>query len=227
MTTSNSLEPEFSTTDVELLPVPNSLITSISQGVFASRELYNLRLLAEHALLVSGFDELISLSQLQFSPFDYQLRAAQTMLRRFRGRGMFCDEVGLGKTIEAGLVIKEYLARNVVQRVMVVTPAALVEQWREELSAKFGLPGFVTTSDPEFRAAGAEAWERFPLLIVSLATARRAEHRARLAELHHDLIVVDEAHHLKNRNSASWKFINGLQRKYILLLTATPVENNL
>jgi SNF2 family DNA or RNA helicase len=220
-------EQESSTTDVELLPVPKSLVTSVSQGVFASRELYNLRLLAEHALLVSGFDELISQSQLQFSPFDYQLRAAQTMLRRFRGRGMFCDEVGLGKTIEAGLVIKEYLTRNVVQRVMVVTPAALVEQWREELSAKFGLPGFVTTGDPEFRAAGAEAWERFPLLIVSLATARRAEHRARLAEMHHDLIVVDEAHHLKNRNSASWKFINGLQRKYILLLTATPVENNL
>jgi SNF2 family DNA or RNA helicase len=225
--TSNRLETEFSTADVELLPVPDSLITSVSQGDFATRELYQLRLLAEHALLISGFDELISLSQLQFSPFDYQLRAAQTMLRRFRGRGMFCDEVGLGKTIEAGLVIKEYLTRNVVQRVMVVTPAALVEQWREELSAKFGLPGFVTTGDPEFRAAGAEAWERFPLLIVSLATARRAEHRARLAEMHHDLIVVDEAHHLKNRNSASWKFINGLQRKYILLLTATPVENNL
>ena len=227
MTNNDGLETESSTTDVELLPVPNSLINSISQEVFVSRELYNLRLLAERALLVSGFDELISLSQLQFSPFDYQLRAAQTMLRRFRGRGMFCDEVGLGKTIEAGLVIKEYLARNVVQRVMVVTPAALVEQWREELSAKFGLSGFVTPGDREFRAAGEEAWERFPLLIVSLATARRAEHRARLAELHHDLIVVDEAHHLKNRNSASWKFINGLQRKYILLLTATPVENNL
>ncbi len=227
MMTTNRPEPEFSTTDVELLPVSRSLITSVSQGAFASRELYDLRLLAEHALLVSGFDELISLSQLQFSPFDYQLRAAQTMLRRFRGRGMLCDEVGLGKTIEAGLVIKEYLTRNVVQRVMVVTPAALVEQWREELSAKFGLPGFVTTGDPEFRSAGAEAWERFPLLIVSLATARRTEHRARLAEIHHDLIVVDEAHHLKNRNSASWKFINGLQRKYILLLTATPVENNL
>jgi SNF2 family DNA or RNA helicase len=223
----STLQSEFSTTDVELLPVSKSLITSVSQGSFASRELYNLRLLAEHALLISGFDELISLSQLQFEPFDYQLRAAQTMLRRFRGRGMLCDEVGLGKTIEAGLVIKEYLARNVVQRVMVVTPAALVEQWREELTAKFGLPGFVTSGDPEFRAAGAEAWERFSLLIVSLATARRAEHRARLAEIHHDLIVVDEAHHLKNRNSASWKFINGLQRKYILLLTATPVENNL
>jgi SNF2 family DNA or RNA helicase len=217
----------FPATDIELLPVPVALIKNVSAGVFASRELYQLRLLAEHALLVSGFDELICLNLLQFAPFDYQMKAAQTMLRRFRGRGMLCDEVGLGKTIEAGLVIKEYLARNVVQRVMVVTPAALVEQWREELATKFGLPGFVSSADAEFRAAGADAWQRFPLLIASLATARRAENRARLAEIPFDLIVVDEAHHLKNRNSASWKFINELQRKYILLLTATPVENNL
>ena len=219
--------PSTQSTDIELLPVPEMLIKSVSAGVFASRELYNLRLLAEHALLVSGFDELICLSLLQFMPFDYQVRAAQTMLRRFRGRGMLCDEVGLGKTIEAGLVIKEYLARNVVQRIMVVTPAALVEQWREELATKFGLFGFVTTADAEFRALGSDAWSRFPLLIASLATARRAENRARLAEIPFDLIVVDEAHHLKNRNSASWKFINELKRKYIILLTATPVENNL
>jgi SNF2 family DNA or RNA helicase len=214
-------------TDIELLPVQEALIKNVSAGIFSSRELYHLRLLAEHALLVSGFDELICLNLLEFLPFDYQVRAAQTLLRRFRGRGMLCDEVGLGKTIEAGLVIKEYLARNVVQRVMIVTPASLVEQWREELATKFGLPGFVTSADAEFRVSGADAWKRYPLLIASLATARRAEHRARLAEIPFDLLVVDEAHHLKNRNSASWKFINELQRKYILLLTATPVENNL
>jgi SNF2 family DNA or RNA helicase len=213
--------------DVRLLPVDESLFKSIISGQFVTRELYNLRLQAEYAQLVSGFDELICLSLLKFVPFDYQVHAAQIMLRRFRGRGMFCDEVGLGKTIEAGLVLKEYLARNVIQRVMVVTPAALVEQWREELAVKFGLPGFVTTADAEFRAAGADAWERFPLMIASLATARRLENRARIARIPYDLIVVDEAHHLKNRNSASWKFVNELQRKYILLLTATPVENDL
>jgi len=213
--------------DVRLTPVDESVFKTIHAGKFASRELYHLRLWAESAQLVSGFDELICLDQLNFAPFDYQTRAAQIMLRRFRGRGMFCDEVGLGKTIEAGLVIKEYLARNIVQRLIVVTPAALVEQWREELALKFGLTGFVTSADAEFRAAGAEAWERFPLLIASLATARRAEHRARLSQIPFDLVVLDEAHHLKNRNSASWKFVNELQRKYILLLTATPVENDL
>ena len=213
--------------DIKLQPVDGSLFKSISSGQFASREVYNLRLQAEYAHLVSGFDELICLSLLKFFPFDYQVHAAQIMLRRFRGRGMFCDEVGLGKTIEAGLVLKEYLARNVIQRVMVVTPAALVEQWREELAVKFGLPGFASTADAEFRAAGADAWERFPLLIASLATARRLENRTRIARIPYDLIVVDEAHHLKNRNSTSWKFVNELQRKYILLLTATPVENDL
>ena len=213
--------------DIQLTFIDESIFKTISAGKFASREMYRLRLWAEYAQLVSGFDELICLDQLSFTPFDYQTRAAQIMLRRFRGRGMFCDEVGLGKTIEAGLVIKEYLARNIVQRLMVVTPASLVEQWREELAVKFGLTGFVTTADGEFRLAGSEAWEKFPLLIASLATARRAEHRARLSQIPFDMIVLDEAHHLKNRNSASWKFVNELQRKYILLLTATPVENNL
>jgi SNF2 family DNA or RNA helicase len=216
-----------STPDVQLTPVDESIFKAIGAGKFASRETYRLRLWAEYAQLVSGFDELICLDQLSFTPFDYQTRAAQIMLRRFRGRGMFCDEVGLGKTIEAGLVIKEYLARNIIRRLMVVTPASLVEQWREELAVKFGLTGFVTTSDAEFRAAGSEAWEKFPLLLASLATARRAEHRARLSQIPFDMVVLDEAHHLKNRNSASWKFVNELQRKYILLLTATPVENNL
>jgi len=217
----------ISETDIRLLPVDKAALKGISAGQFASRDLYRLRLLAEHAQLISGFDELVCLESLEFAPFDYQVRAAQIMLRRFRGRGMFCDEVGLGKTIEAGLVLKEYLVRNVVQRVLIVTPAALVEQWREELAIKFGLPRFTTSADAEFRAAGAKAWERFPLLIASLATARRAEHRARIAQIPYDLVIVDEAHHLKNRNSASWKFVNDLQRKYILLLTATPVENDL
>ena len=216
-----------STPDIRLTPVDESIFKTISAGKFASRDVYRLRLWAEYAQLVSGFDELICLDQLRFTPFDYQTRAAQIMLRRFRGRGMFCDEVGLGKTIEAGLVIKEYLARNIVQRLMVVTPASLVEQWREELAVKFGLTGFVTTADAEFRMAGSDAWKKFPLLIASLATARRAEHRARLSQIPFDMVVLDEAHHLKNRNSASWKFVNELQRKYILLLTATPVENNL
>ena len=104
-------------------------------------------------------------------------KGAQTALRRFRGRGLLCDEVGLGKTIEAGLALKEYLMRQMAERVLILTPPALVEQWREELAGKFRLGDFVTSFDPVFREQGARAWETFPRVIASLATARRAEHR--------------------------------------------------
>ncbi len=194
---------------------------------FASPERYQLQLEAEHLALIAGFDELICLEAIRFQPFDYQIRAAQTALRRFRGRGLLCDEVGLGKTIEAGLVLKEYLNRRMVNRVLIITPPALVEQWREELAAKFNLPDFVSSADTEFRQHGTEAWVQFPRVVASLATARRAEHRARIETVAYDLIIVDEAHHLKNRASVSWKFVNSLQKKYLLLLTATPVQNSL
>ncbi|MBI2976092.1 MAG: DEAD/DEAH box helicase [Chloroflexi bacterium] len=194
---------------------------------FLSPDQYRLQLAAERLALIAGFDELICLDALRFQPFDYQIHAARTALRRFRGRGLLCDEVGLGKTIEAGLVLKEYLARQMVSRVLIVAPPALVEQWREELAAKFNLPDFVTSADAEFREHGAGAWSRFPRVIASLATARRAEHRAQIETILYDLVVVDEAHHLKNRASVSWKFVNSLQKKYLLLLTATPVQNSL
>jgi SNF2 family DNA or RNA helicase len=213
--------------EVRLRPGAERILEAVAAGRFAGRQLYSLRLQAERLALVAGFDELVCLDKLNFTPFDYQIRAALIALRRFRGRGLLCDEVGLGKTIEAGLVLKEYLARNMVDRVLIVTPPSLVEQWREELSSKFNLTDFVTSHDPSFRDQGPEAWAAFPRIIASLATARRPEHRRAITDLVYDLVIVDEAHHLKNRASVSWKFVNALQKKYILLLTATPVQNDL
>jgi SNF2 family DNA or RNA helicase len=203
------------------------VLAAVAARQFAAPERYRLQLAAERLLLVAGFDELVGLEGLAFQPFDYQVRAARAALRRFRGRALLCDEVGLGKTIEAGLVLKEYLARGMVERVLILTPPALAEQWREELAVKFGQAGFVVSSGPEFRELGAAAWARFPRVIASLATARRAEHRAAIEALAYDLVIVDEAHHLKNRASVSWQFVNRLQRRYLLLLTATPVQNSL
>jgi len=188
---------------------------------------YQLQLMAYRLALVTGFDDLLALDAIDFTPFDYQIRAARTALRRFRGRGLLSDEVGLGKTIEAGLVLKEYLVRQMVQRVLILTPPGLVEQWREELIAKFDITDFVTSNDDDFRALGAEAWTHYPHVIASLATARRPEHRKVITAELYDLVIVDEAHHLKNRSSVSWKLVNELQKRFILLLTATPVQNSL
>jgi SNF2 family DNA or RNA helicase len=213
--------------DIHLAPDADRVLDAVATRTFADREGYLLRLQAERLLLVTGFDELVCLDSLDFSPFDYQIKATQAALRRFRGRGLLCDEVGLGKTIEAGLVLKEYLMRQMVGRVLILTPPSLVEQWREELAGKFRLGDFVTSFDPIFREQGTRAWETFPRVIASLASARRAENREAITQIVYDLVVVDEAHHLKNRASVSWKFVNALQKKYILLLTATPVQNSL
>jgi SNF2 family DNA or RNA helicase len=213
--------------DIRLLPGAERVLDAAAAGRFVSRDAYQLQLQAARMLLLAGFEELACLDSLDFEPFAYQIRAARAALRRFRGRGLLCDEVGLGKTIEAGLVLKEYLMRQMVRRVLILTPPALVEQWREELESKFRLTGFVTNTDPQFRELGSEAWTAFPRVIASLATARRAEHRAVITDQLYDLVVVDEAHHLKNRATVSWKMVNSLQKKYILLLTATPVQNDL
>ncbi len=202
-------------------------MTAVANQQFLSPQAYRLQLAAARMLLIGGFDELICLEHLHFEPFPYQMKAAQAALRRFRGRGMLCDEVGLGKTIEAGLVIKEYLMRQMVERVLILTPPGLVEQWREELAQKFGLQDFVTNSDDVFRAAGDEAWARFPRVIASIAAARLTGTREIITNLNYDLVIIDEAHHLKNRSSVTWKFVNALQKRFILMLTATPVENRL
>jgi len=168
-----------------------------------------------------GFDTLMSSPTLTFEPFDYQLQTVSTVLGRMRGRAILADEVGLGKTIEAALVLSELRLRGLARRVLVVTPAGLVDQWREELERKFGLP----TTVP--RRGEWESSDDSPVVVVSIATARREPTRSALVGAPWDLIVVDEAHRLRNPRSASGRLARELTSRYLLLLTATPVENRL
>jgi SNF2 family DNA or RNA helicase len=170
-----------------------------------------------------GFDTFVSLSRLRFEPFDYQLEAAGRVLRGLRGRAILADEVGLGKTIEAGLVTSELRARGLAGRVLVLTPAGLVDQWRDEMERKFVLPTVI--------AAGGE-WQPpesgdQPIVIASIPSARRAPLRETLVERQWDLVIVDEAHRVKNARSASGRLARDLRAHHLVLLTATPVENRL
>lgn len=168
-----------------------------------------------------GFDTLASLPRLRFAPFPHQVQAALAALRRMRGRAILADEVGLGKTIEAGLVLSELRLRGLADRALVVVPAGLVDQWQEELDRKFGLPSTV---------AAAGTWQTGPdrpVVVASLAAARRDPLRAALVAQPWDLVVLDEAHRVKSPRSASGRFARALRARYLLLLTATPVENRL
>lgn len=176
--------------------------------------------------LSPGFNTLISLSAVRnVQPLEYQQKTVRHVLQHLRGRALLCDEVGLGKTIEAGLIMMEYLLRGLVRRVLVITPPSLVEQWREEMQAKFNLD-FVTYDSSAFKAR-ANPWDKFPRIIASLDTAKRENHRRNILQTEYDLVIVDEAHHLKNSRTQGYRLVSRLKKKYILLLTATPVENDL
>jgi superfamily II DNA or RNA helicase len=187
---------------------------------------YRLRETLAHLSLAQGFDELLCLPHLRgIETFWYQVETVRKVLKQFRGRVLLADEVGLGKTVEAGMVLKEYLLRGMAGRVLVLVPASLVGQWREELESKFAID-CATTYDPLLRDDPGRFWSQ-PRIIASIAVARRREHAERLLAQSFDVVVVDEAHHLKDRTSQGYKLVDGLNKRFLLLLSATPVQNNL
>ncbi len=167
-----------------------------------------------------GFEQLLALNHARdVQRLEHQIRACLRVLREMKGRALLADEVGLGKTIEAGLIVKEYLLRALVRRVLILAPASLLTQWREELQHKFEIPIHVFSRG--------DAWDAAPILIASLDTAKAASNREAIARRGFDMLVVDEAHRLRNHLTQAWKFIDSLSLKYLLLLTATPVQNDL
>ncbi len=174
----------------------------------------------------TSYDQLLCIPTLRnVESIWYQEETARKVLKIFRGRAILADEVGLGKTIEAGLILKEYLLRGLVRSVLVLTPSSLVNQWREELYEKFGL-SFVSSNDAAFREGPARFWKH-PLIVASINTAKSARQWDAVTSRAYDLVIVDEAHHLKNRTTRNWKLVNAIQKNFLVLLTATPVENNL
>jgi superfamily II DNA or RNA helicase len=177
--------------------------------------------------LQQGFDELLSLGAVRdVEHFHFQLETVRRILRDFRGRALLADEVGLGKTIEACLTLKEYWMRGLVRKALVLTPPSLVAQWTDELASRFNL----TPATPDTAAARRDLdgfWAREPLVVASLALVRQPAYRERLRTIPYDLIIVDEAHALKNRASAAWQLVNDLKKRFLLLLSATPVGNDL
>ncbi len=176
--------------------------------------------------LFEGFDELLCLPALQgVEAHWYQVETVRKVLKQYRGRVLLADEVGLGKTVEAGMVLKEYVLRGMAERILILVPASLVGQWRDEMAAKFGIH-CATSHDALLRSDPEQFWAQ-PRVIASIATARRKEHAGLLAGLGYDVVVVDEAHHLRDQASASYRLVNSLQKRFLLLLSATPVQNSL
>lgn len=178
-----------------------------------------LRREAEQIALAPGFDRLITLDANTIKELPHQIEVARRVLRHMGGRAILADEVGLGKTIEAGIILKELLVRGLARRVLILTPAALVTQWQGELESKF----FERFEAP----TEAEDWQRAAKAIVSYDRAIGQRHARAILRHRWDLVIIDEAHKVKNHAAARYKFIQRIDRNYLLLLTATPLQNDL
>jgi SNF2 family DNA or RNA helicase len=189
-------------------------------AVPSSATWFDLRRAAEKLALTPGFDRLIALDHNTIKELPHQIDVAMRVLRApMRGRAILADEVGLGKTIEAGLVLKELAVRGLARRVLVLCPASLVAQWQAELETKF-FERFATPTKPS-------DWKRTSRGVVSYHRAMSKRHRDEVLKRTWDLVIVDEAHKVKNEKSGSYALVRDLDKNFLLLLTATPLQNNL
>jgi SNF2 family DNA or RNA helicase len=152
---------------------------------------------------------------------DHQLDAAHSALFRMNGGALFADEVGLGKTIEIGMVLKEMDFRNTHDSFLVLTPAQLANQWRRELNEKFGL-GFVSNYDDEF-----ENFSNHDKIVASVDTAKSGMALEEVLSRKWDAVILDEAHYVRNDDTDRYELLDSLDYEYAFFATATPLQNDI
>jgi SNF2 family DNA or RNA helicase len=202
-------------------------LKNLAASAYTHPEWQKLSIEAHRVSLQQHIDQLLGLAELDrqnIQILPHQVNAVMTVINKMRTRAILADEVGLGKTIEAGLIIKEYLSRGIVKKVLVLTPAPLTTQWRGEMLHKFGEFFMVADKEDEPFFLG---FDQHPLLIVSLDTAKHASNAEMILNQQWDMVVIDEAHRLKNAMTQAYKFVAQLRTRFMLLLTATPIQNSL
>ena len=199
----------------------------------ADGEAFKLAVEAWRINLAHLFDPMMAVHTSNVEPLPHQITAVyESMLPRQPLRYVLADDPGAGKTIMAGLLIRELLMRADAQRVLIVAPGSLVEQWQDELDEKFGLDFKIFGRDMIENSRGGNPFEDFDLLIARVdQLARNEDLQEKLTHTHWDLIVVDEAHKLSanyfgNKINKTRRFelgeLLGRTARHFLLMTATP-----
>ena len=185
------------------------------------------------------------------TPWPHQQRAFQRLWQQWPPRLLIADEVGLGKTVQAGLLLRQAWLSGRARRMLVMAPASVLKQWQRELREKFGLDWPIYSGKSldwqptRFRPAGLSrpvdrsSWTAEPFVLVSSHLMRRRDrHKDLLEAEHYDLVVLDEAHHARTRreNNSSggerlrpntlMQLMQQLRQRTngLLLLTATPMQ---
>ena len=182
------------------------------------------------------------------TPWPHQLRAFERLYRPWPPKVLIADEVGLGKTIQAGMLLRQAWLASRARRILILAPKAVLRQWQIELREKFNLHWPIYDGrqlvwhealEPNARntcQVDLQDWHREPAVIVSSHLMRRTDRAAELLTAERwDLIVLDEAHHARRRGAASGgdaspnallRLMNGLKERTagLVLLTATPLQ---
>ena len=188
---------------------------------------------AQRITLAGLFDPMLAVATSDVRPLPHQIRAVYgELLPRTPLRFLLADDPGAGKTIMAGLYIKELLLRDDVRQCLIVAPGGLVEQWQDELFFKFGLRFDLLTNQLIDANVNLNVFESNPLLIARMdQLSRNEELQAQLKETEWDLIIVDEAHRMgahyfggkleKTKRFLLGEMLGRITR-HLLLMTATP-----
>jgi len=205
----------------------SELFGNLDSGSFDSSELFKLRMDAEEVSSDAEVSELTCWGEVSKNlayDLPYQREGALKLLKDLNATALLADEVGLGKTITTGMVIKEGVVRGFLKKVVILCPPSLVDQWRAEMTEKFGIDFTVIEKaedwDKDFVVASIDRVKIFNRKVGFFR--HKAAH-----DISWDLVIVDEAHKLKERNTVRWKFVDRLRKKRFLLLTATPFQNDL
>ncbi|WP_340100504.1 helicase-related protein [Salinibaculum salinum] len=193
---------------------------------------------ANRLSMLHGTAPLMSLQRSRVIPTEYQLTPVVMGLDMPQVRLLLADDVGLGKTIEAGLITSELLARNRAEDILIVTPANLRDQWRQALKYFFHIDAPII--DRRKRRAmekeippGTSPWDYYSKLIVSIDYAKQPSIRHEILEQDWDMVIMDEAHQAAKPHQQSkhqsvskqrWEFAQDItdNADHALLLTATP-----
>lgn len=192
--------------------------------------LFRLGIEAQRLGLAYEYDPYFSLSIARVDPLPHQLEAVyEYFLKLPRIRFLLADDPGAGKTVMAGLLLKELKARGLVRRVLIVTPANLTFQWQRELKEKFRETFEVINSEVLRTNYGQNPWQDRNQLITSISWVSRIEDaRESLLRSRWDLVIVDEAHKMaayaEDRKTLAFRLGEALSgmTDHLLLMTATP-----
>ncbi|HPS58545.1 MAG TPA: SNF2-related protein [Spirochaetota bacterium] len=186
--------------------------------------------------LAYAYNKILSLSNSRTRILAHQVESTHRIVNSFRQRFLIADEVGLGKTIEAGLVIKEMIYRHNYTRILIVCPASLLFQWQNEMESKFNEKFIIMDRRLLGRAAagngGANPWNVHNKVICSLDFIKNKNFEDDLSRTHWDAVIFDEAHRLRRDSSAATIAYNAAEvissrTKSLILLSATPFRGKL